>query len=258
MLNTNPQAQKTDPPPTGATPTTKPLPPGQKTMEKPARAGGKPLTPEERKTIVDGYAAGMSIRALQLTFGFAKPTIRKAILAGGGQLRGDANTPKFSNAQLRAWHRYGWTARRIADNTGADIRTVLKRMAKVGISPVAVPERLPVAEIMDAYVAGSSLKALAALHSVHVSTIRRLIVNNGGVIRTNIRRPRLNPLLLADYCRRGHTVQQISDATGATRETVRVHLKANGLQVANNVPGRERPAIYRISPQGIDGSEAAE
>lgn len=215
-------------------------------MTKPARPMGKPLTPEERQGIINGYAAGLSIKAIHLTFGYAKPTIRKAIIAGGGQLRRDANPAKFSEPQLRAWIRYGWTARRIADHTGADIRSVHKRMAKVGLSPAKVTDRLPAAEITAAYAGGGTLRALATQHDTDHSTIRRIIVNNGGSIRTSSAPPRLDPEQLANYCERGHTVRQISEATGATRDTVRVHLKANGLRVADKRPGHERPAISQL------------
>ncbi|ALV44703.1 hypothetical protein MB46_03430 [Arthrobacter alpinus] len=154
-------------------------------MTKPARPKGKPLTPEERRGIIDGYAAGVSIRTINLAYGYAKPTIHRTIKAAGGELRNDATPAKFSDAQLRAWHRWGRTVQEIADKTGANSRTIYKRMAKAGLRLPEIPERLPSAEIMAAYAGGSSMRALAKQHDAHISTIRRLIVNNGGTIRTN-------------------------------------------------------------------------
>lgn len=215
-------------------------------MTKPSRLLGKKLTPAERQGIITDYAAGLSIKTIHLTHGYAKPTIRKTIIAGGGQLRHDASPAKFSDPQLRAWRRFGWTARRIADHTGAHISRVHKRMATLGLLIDNVHDRLPEADITAAYAAGISMRALATQHDAHISTIRRLIVNNGGTVRTNSRPPRIDPEQLADYCRRGLTVRQISDATGATRDTVRVHLKANGLRVADKRPGHERPAISQL------------
>lgn len=223
-------------------------------MSKPSRPIGKPLTAAERQGIADNYAAGMSIKAIHLKHGYAKPTIRKAIVQAGGELRNDASPAKFSDPQLRAWRRHGWTARRIADHTGAHISRVHKRMDRAGLPVDSVHDRLPTAEIVTAYADGGTLRALATQHDARHETIRRLIVNNGGTIRTNSAPPRIDAQLLADYCRRGLTVRQISDATGATRDTVRVHLKANGLRVADKRPGHERPAISHTSQSHKQGA----
>lgn len=185
---------------------------------------------------------------MNLTFGYDVETIRRILRAEGVPLRNDGTPSKFTYSQLMEWHGDGWTARRIADHTGAGIQAVLARMAKAGISPPKVADRLPVTEIVEAYAGGSSLKALATQHSVQLGTIRRLVANNGGTVRTNSRPPAISPLLLANYCRRGYSVQQISDKTGSSRETINRHLKANGLQVAYKQPGHERPAISRIQP----------
>ena len=216
-------------------------------MTKPARTPGKNLTSAERQSIIEAYAEGASITTIQRQHGYTKPTVRRAVLRDGGQLRGDAVPAKFSDHQLRAWCRYGWTVRRIAEQTGAKQGTVKERLSKIGLRTIKASERLPASEIIEAYMGGDSLRELSTLHDADIRTIRRIIVKHGVSIRTSSQPRSISPQQLAEYCRQGLTVPQISEATGVGRDSIRAYLADNGLQVADRRPGHERAAISQIT-----------
>ena len=190
------------------------------------------LSEAAQQRIIEAYTAGVSIRGIAATFHHSKVTVRQVLRASTTEIR-QAPQAKVSSEQLRDQHAAGWTPRQIADAAGADIRTIHERMGRLGLAVAKRPIPGPRVDIAAAYEAGQSLSSLADTYGSSRAVIRRLVTQAGTPIRS-ASNPLVSPLKLADMCRRGQTVAQISAATGVSRRTLRTYLSEAGLQAADN------------------------
>ncbi|ASN38846.1 hypothetical protein CGQ24_07365 [Arthrobacter sp. 7749] len=143
--------------------------------------------------------------------------------------------------QLEECHGNGWTPRQIADAYDVDIRTVHHRLRKMGAPAGRPVGELPLAEVIAAYMAGSTIQILADSHGTTYQAVRRVLVAGGVVIRRGAR-PLVSKYKLADYCQRGFSVGEIAAETGHSRQTIGRYLADAGRRAADKRPGRERSA----------------